>query len=57
MARPVFDLRTHRDALTFPSAEISLGRVAGPFAAPPLMTAFLFLLSTRWSSVTLTNEV
>ena len=55
---PVFDLRTHRGALTFPSAvqeyissEISLGRVTHLF-----MTVSLFLLSTRWPSVTLTNE-
>ena len=39
---------THRDALTFPSAvqdyisnEISLGRVAEPFAAPPFHDGFL----------------
>ena len=38
----MFDLRTHRGALNFPSAvqdylssEISLGRVAGHFDAPP----------------------
>ena len=41
MARPVYDLRTHRGALTFPSAEISLGRVAGSFAAPPFHDGFL----------------
>ena len=45
---PVFDLRTHRGALNFPSAvqdyinsEISLGRVAGPFAAPPFSDGFV----------------
>ena len=39
---PIFDLRTHRGALQFPEQvtaylqqEISLGRVAGPFAAVP----------------------
>ena len=45
---PVFDLRTHRGALNFPSAvqgylsiEISLGRVAGPFDAPPFPDGFV----------------
>ena len=45
---PVFDLCTHRGALTFPfafqeyiSSEISLGRVAGPFAAPPFHDGFV----------------
>ena len=45
---PVFDLRSHRGALTFPSAvqeyirsEISLGRVAGPFAATPFHDGFV----------------
>ena len=45
---PVFDLRTHRGALTFPSAvkeyissDISLGRVAGTFADPPFHDGFV----------------
>ena len=45
---PVFDLRTHRGALNFPSSvqdylssEISLGRVAGPFDAPPFPDGFV----------------
>ena len=45
---PVFDLRTHRGALTFPSAvqeyissEISLGREAGPFADLPFHDGFV----------------
>ena len=45
---PVFDLRSHRGALTFPSAvqeyirsEISLGRVAGPFAATTFHDGFV----------------
>ena len=45
---PVFDLRTHRGALNFPSAvqdylssEISLGRVAGSFDAPPFPDGFV----------------
>ena len=45
---PVFDLRIHRGALNFPSAvqeylssEISLGRVAGPFDAPPFPDGFV----------------
>ena len=44
----MFDLRTHRSALTLPSAvqeyissEISLGRVAGPFAALPFHGGFV----------------
>ena len=45
---PVFDLRTHRGALNFPSAvqdylssEISLGRVAGSFDALPFPDGFV----------------
>ena len=45
---PVFDLRIHRGALNFPSAvqeylssEISLGRVVGPFDAPPFPDSFV----------------
>ena len=45
---PVFDLRTNRGALNFPSAvqdylssEISLGRVAGLFDAPPFPDGFV----------------
>ena len=45
---PVFELRTHHDALTFPSAsqdclinEFSLGRMAGPLAAPPFHNGFV----------------
>ena len=45
---PLFDLRTHRGAFNFPSAvqdylssEISLGRVAGPFDAPPFPDGFV----------------
>ena len=45
---PVFDLRIHRGALNFPSAvqeylssEISLGRVVGPFDAPPFPGGFV----------------
>ena len=45
---PVFDLRTHRGVLTFPSAvqeyissEISLGRVAETFADPPFHDGFV----------------
>ena len=45
---PLFDLRTHGGALTFPFAfqeyigsEISLGRAAGPFAAPPFHDGFV----------------
>ena len=45
---PVFDLRTHRGALDFPSAvqdyisnEILLGRVVGPFDAPPFPDGFV----------------
>ena len=53
-AVPVFALRTHRGALTFPSAvqdsissEISHVRVAGPFAAPPFYDGFVvFPLNT-----------
>ena len=44
----MFELRTHRGALTFPSAvqeyissEISLGRVAEPFADPPFHDGFV----------------
>ncbi|KAL9976009.1 hypothetical protein ACROYT_G013238 [Oculina patagonica] len=44
----VFDLRTHRGALDFPSAvqdyignEILLGRVVGPFDAPPFPDGFV----------------
>ena len=44
----MFDLRTHRGALTFPSAvqeyissEIFLGRVAGTFADPPFHDGFV----------------
>ena len=45
---PVFDLRAHRGALNFPSAvqdylssEISLGRFAEPFDAPPFPDGFV----------------
>ena len=45
---PVFDLRTHRGALDFPSAvqdytsnEILLGCVVGPFDAPPFPDGFV----------------
>ena len=45
---PVFDLRTHRGALNFPSAvdaylrsEILLGRVAGPFNESPFPDGFV----------------
>ena len=60
---PVFELRTHGGALTFPfafqeyiSSEISLGRVEDLSLPRLFMTVLLFLLSTRWPSVTLTNE-
>ena len=45
---PVFNLRTHRGTLKFPSvvqdyisSEISLGRIAGPFNAPPFPDSFV----------------
>ena len=60
---PVFDLRTHRSALTFPSAVKNISVARFPSVEWQnlslnrlFMTALLFLLSTRWPSVTLTNE-
>ena len=48
---PVFNLRTHRGALKFPSviqdyitSEISLGRIAGPFDALPFPDSFVVSL-------------
>ena len=45
---PIFDLRTHRGALTFPdqvnaylSKEVQLGRIAGPFDKAPFMQGFV----------------
>lgn len=45
---PIFDLRTHRGALTFPdhvntylSEEVQLGRIAGPFNKAPFMQGFV----------------
>ena len=45
---PIFDLRTHRGALTFPdqvnaylSKEVRLGRIAGPFDKAPFMQGFV----------------
>ena len=37
----MFDPRTHRGALTYISSEISLGRVAGPFANPAFHDGFV----------------
>ena len=45
---PIFDLRTHRGALTFPdqvnaylSKEVQLGRIAGPFDKALFMQGFV----------------